>query len=370
MTILSSYNSFVCIHTNSMKQTMKVLSCILLGIALCFPHKMQALETSAESAVLYSAQTQQFIYQKNAHQKRGCASTTKILTAWVVLQNMEPTQTVTIPKEACGIEGSSLYLTEGEILTVRDLLYALMLRSANDSAVALALACAGSVEAFAEKMNEAAEQMGAHDSHFENPHGLDGENHYTTAHDLALIASKALEDPLLCEIVTSKSYTLDAPEGKRVLINHNKLLWQYEGACGIKTGYTQKCGRCLVGAAEKDGIRLISVTLNAPNDWKEHKAMFDFGFNTLECRSLAEPGQITFQAPILSKKKDTINLVNKEAVYAVLPKDADVPQMNIELNRPIAAPIKKGEVLGTAYFTLDGKMIASVSLISQEGVNK
>ncbi|MBO5790473.1 MAG: D-alanyl-D-alanine carboxypeptidase, partial [Clostridia bacterium] len=206
---------------------MKALACALLGAVLCSPLKLQAIETSAKSAALYCPQTQQFIYEKNDREKMGCASTTKILTALVVIENMDPAQIVSIPSEACGIEGSSLYLQAGEQLSVRDLLYALMLRSANDCAAALAIACSGSIEAFTQKMNELASSIGALDSHFENPHGLDGDEHYTTAHDLALIAAKALENPLFCDIVSTKSYTVDAPEGKRVLTNHNKLLWRY-----------------------------------------------------------------------------------------------------------------------------------------------
>ena len=350
---------------------MNVFALVLLcAVAFSFTLKAKALETSAVSATLYCPQTEQFLYEKNAHQRMGCASTTKILTALVVLENMTPEQKVTIPAKVCGIEGSSLYLQEGEVLSVRDLLYALMLRSANDCAAALAVACCGSIEAFAEKMNETAVSVGAKDSHFENPHGLDGENHYTTAHDLAIITAAALENPLFCEIVCTKSHTIDAPEGKRVLTNHNKLLWRYEGAVGVKTGFTKKCGRCLVGAAERDGVRMIAVTLKASNDWNDHRTLFDFGFERVENRLLADAGQISFDTPLIARKAQSILLCNPEPVYAILPKDAAPPTMQLEIIRPITAPVKKGEVLGTVYFTLDGRVVASTSLVAQNAISK
>ena len=278
-------------------KTNKIKYFLIISLILCFflsdsNWYNASAHTVSKGECVIEVNSGRILYETSKDLPLPMASTTKILTALVVIENMDPAQIVTVPSEACGIEGSSLYLQAGEQLSVRDLLYALMLRSANDCAAALAIACSGSIEAFTQKMNELASSIGALDSHFENPHGLDGNEHYTTAHDLALIAAKALENPLFCDIVSTKSYTVDAPEGKRVLTNHNKLLWRYEGAIGVKTGFTKKCGRCLVGAAERDGVRMIAVTLKAGDDWNDHKALFDLGFGFVENRLLAQAGEI------------------------------------------------------------------------------
>ena len=261
----------------------------LLAISICavfiIPMPASALPEaelplSAESAILMDASDGSVLYEKNAHARKGMASTTKIMTALVAAQSMPLDKNILIPKEAVGIEGSSVYLTEGESLTVRQLLYALLLSSANDAATALAIASAGSVESFAEKMNLFAKELGLSDTHFINPHGLYHEDHYTTAFELALITAAALRNTTVKEIVST--YKTDIPLGNekkgRLLVNHNKLLKLYEGAIGVKTGFTKKTGRCLVSAAERDGLTLIAVTLNAPDDWNDHIKMLDHGF--------------------------------------------------------------------------------------------
>ena len=203
------------------------------------------------------------------------------MTALTVLrEGGDLDRSFTIPPEACGIEGTSIYLQPGETLTVRDLLYALLLSSANDAATALALCCSGSIPAFADRMNRIAEQLGLENTHFVNPHGLDHPEHYSTARDLALIAAAAFEDVNFREIVSTRRYLIPAPDGgRRILTNHNKLLSRYSDCVGVKTGFTKKSGRCLVSAAERDGVLLISVTLNDPNDWNDHTLLLDYGFS-------------------------------------------------------------------------------------------
>lgn len=238
-----------------------------------------ALSVSAKSAALYNPTTKSFLYTKNADIPLPMASTTKIMTALVAIENCPLEKEVLVSDKAIGTEGSSLYLKSGEILTMCDLLMGLMLRSANDAAAAIAYEISGSIEGFADKMNEKAAELGLSNTHFTNPHGLDDEKHYTTAKELALIAAAALENDTFRQIVSSKKCTIKNSDGEvRLLINHNKLLNMYDGAIGVKTGFTKRSGRCLVGAAERNGTTLISVTINAPDDWRDHTALFDYGF--------------------------------------------------------------------------------------------
>lgn len=264
-------------------------------LALCCVTPADALEVSAHSAILMDGDTGQVLYEKNAASQSLIASTTKIMTALVVLRDGNLDETVTIPPEAVGIEGSSMYLKTGEELTVRQLLYGMMLSSGNDAAVALALHNAGSIERFAERMNLAAGELGLHDTSFANPNGLDSEENYSTARDLALLTQAALHTPGFIEIVSAKTCQC----GERYLVNHNKLLWQYDGALGVKTGYTKKAGRILVGAAERNGRKLISVTINAPDDWQDHKRMLDFGFEQYQLRRLVRCGERLGEIPVI-----------------------------------------------------------------------
>ena len=238
-------------------------------------------EVSAKSAVLYDANTKTFLYEKSPDERRGMASTTKIATALVAIESQRLEDSVTITKEMTGVEGSSLYLKEGETLTVRELLYGLMLRSANDAAVALAIHLYGSVESFVEEMNQLAQRLSLQNTHFENPHGLDSEAHYTTARELALISAYAEESEVFRQIVSTEKICIGKGENRRLLQNHNKMLTLYEGVSGIKTGFTKKCGRTLVSSLYQGASHLICVTLNAPDDWRDHKKLLDYGLGVL-----------------------------------------------------------------------------------------
>ncbi len=240
---------------------------------------------SASSAALYSKDRGTFLYEKAAGQKLGMASTTKMMTAVVALENAEPDEIVEVDPRAVGVEGTSLYLKAGERFTVRELLYGLLLRSANDAALAIAYAVCQSEDAFVDLMNRKAEALSLSDTHFDNPHGLDGETHYTTANDLAKLAAYAIDIPAFCEIISTKKAVIGNGDSTRILQNHNKLLSLYDGCFGVKTGFTKKCGRCLVSAAEKDGQTLICVTLDAPNDWSDHKKLLDYGFSLVSAQS-------------------------------------------------------------------------------------
>lgn len=235
----------------------------------------------AAAAFLLDPETGDVLYEKNPDTPLPMASTTKIITAVLVLENADLEERVTVSRQASSVGESSAWLEEGEVLTVKDLLYALLLQSANDAAVALAEHVGGSVERFVEMMNERARELGAENTHFANPHGLDQEGHYTTARDLAAIASHAMHLPFFRRIVATSSYQIPWPghQWPRVFENHNRFLSMYPYATGIKTGYTRGAGKCLVASAEKEGRELISVILNDENYWEDTVTLMNYGFD-------------------------------------------------------------------------------------------
>ena len=292
------------------------------------------------------------VFGQNQNARLPMASTTKIMTALVALEKLPLETVVTITPASVGIEGSSIYLVEGEKLTLEQLLYALLLASANDAATAIAVAVAGSVEAFAALMNDKAADLGLVDTHFVNPHGLDHEEHYTTAKELALITRAALKSPVFREICSTKRKTipLHGDEGVRLLLNHTKLLDAYEGCIGVKTGYTKKTGRCLVSAAQREGVTLIAVTLGAPNDWQDHSDMLDYGFGAYQSISLCNPA--FFSAPLwtVSGTQDYVMVENTDELSVTLRRDHGAIHCVVELPRFTFAPVFDGQEVGLLRF--------------------
>ena len=328
---------------------------------------------SAKSAVLIEASTLEILYEKNAHLPMGMASTTKIMTAMVALEEADPDTVITVPKEAVGVEGSSVYLTEGEQLTLRDLLYALLLSSANDAATAIAIAIGGSEEAFCARMNERARELGLQSTRFQNPHGLYDEEHYTTAYELARITAQALSIPLFSEIVSTdkKRIPHDGIPDVRLLCNHNKLLRTYEGAIGVKTGYTKKTGRTLVSAAERDGMTLIAVTLDAPDDWRDHRALLDHGFSAYEALVYAEAGALRIPFPVVGGEREQVYLTNERALTLILPKGHSAPRIRVEaVGRFLYAPIARGMCVGTLTVLSDGGSVTTALCTTEATVAK
>lgn len=240
-----------------------------------------ASATANSGYIVIDANTNKVILKENERISLPMASTTKIMTALIAIENCKPEEKVIIPKEATNIEGSSVYLKESECLTVEELLYCLMLRSGNDSAAAIALHLCDSIEKFAEMMNMRAKSLNLSNSNFMNPHGLHDENHYTSCYDLAIIASKAMEYPLFRKIVNTKQVTIGQYGNTRVLINKNKMLKLMSDANGIKTGYTKKAGRCLVSSAERNGRTLICVVLNCPDMYSVSINLLEKGFELI-----------------------------------------------------------------------------------------
>ena len=297
------------------------------------------------------------------------ASTTKIMTALVAIESGDLKRSYAIPVEAVGVEGSSVYLQAGEHLTLEELLYAVMLESANDAAAAVACLVGGSVEGFAVLMNEKAAELGLTDTHFTNPHGLDDPEHYTTALDLARLTAYALENPMFAKIASTVRTTipLGDGEGTRVLVNHNRLLRQYEDVIGVKTGFTRHSGRCLVSAAERDGVRMIAVTLNAPDDWQDHRTLLDYGFSRYASVTLASPGDFSVELPCVGAENGMLTAVNRDALAAVLPVGTAITHLT-ESRGMWFAPVEEGQTVGQVRFFADGQEIGSVSLTAESAV--
>lgn len=305
------------------------------------------LHISAASACVIEAESGEMLYAKHADERRGMASTTKIMTAILAIEALPQDTVVTVSDTCCGIEGSSLYLRAGEKLTLEDLLYGLLLRSANDAAVAIAIATDGSLDAFVARMNDKAMALGLKDTHFDNPHGLDGTTHYTTARELALLGAYCMKNDTFSKIVSTKRHTIaKGTDSERLLINHNRMLSSYDGAVGIKTGFTKKCGRTLIGAARREGITLISVTLDAPSDWSDHAKMLDLGFSKIEYRTVVSPLEYTYELPVIGAVCDTVRVANTEAVRRILRSGEENASVDIVLPHYLSAPIKKGERVG------------------------
>ena len=320
---------------------------------------------SAEKAMVLDAVTGRGIYEKNPDQQSLIASTTKIMTALIVCEQCNVLDRMRIPKEAVGIEGSSMYLREGEILTIQELLYGLMLSSGNDAAVALAIYCGGTVEGFAELMNDKAHLLGLRNTHFENPNGLDSPGHYSTARDLAVLAAYAMENPIFYKTVSAKTVTV----GNRHLRNHNKLLWQVEGADGVKTGYTRAAGRILVSSATRDGRRLICVTLNDPNDWADHASLLESGFSRFAVQRVVTAGDCVGTLEVESGQGDHVQILAAEDFDYALSEDEN-PILVLPGTGFVYSPVTRGADAGFAYVLIEGKAVGKIPVIYGETVEK
>ena len=329
-----------------------------------------ALSVNARAAAILEPSTGEMLYSKNADAPLPMASTTKIMTALVAIEREDLDREITVDSRAVGIEGSSAYLRGGERLTLSDLLYALMLQSANDAAAAIAYHFADSIEAFADLMNDKASRLGLKSTHFTNPHGLDDDGHFTTAEDLAKIAAAALKYPEFREIVSTKIKRVEKPGFSRVFVNHNKLLSRYDYCIGVKTGFTKKCGRCLVSAAERDGITLIAVTLDCPDDWREHDRMLDFGFNILERTVLVKKDTFLHSLPVIGGDADTAVLSPLSDIFLIKRKTDPAPKAELELPRYLTAPVQAGTVVGWIKITDSSGNVTRHPITVKETINE
>ncbi|MGI6192605.1 MAG: D-alanyl-D-alanine carboxypeptidase family protein [Christensenellales bacterium] len=333
--------------------------------------KIAGVHSSASSLV--EVESQRVLYSENGDKKLPMASTTKIMTALVAIEKGNLSDTVTITKEASGVEGSSIYLEVGETLTLEELLYGLMLHSGNDAAMAIAIHVGGSVSSFCEMMNQKARELGAHNTNFVNPHGLPASNHYTTANDLALIAAAAMRNEQFRNIVgtTSKTIPHDGRSWDRALNNKNKLLYSYNGANGIKTGYTKAAGRCLVGSACRDGMQLVSVVLNCSDIYNDTAAILDYGFANFARHTILAKNAVLGEVTVKNGIEEALEARAKDDIVLTLTEEeASRVQVVAKLLASVDAPVEEGDYLGTAEVWLDDAMIAATDLVATVSVRE
>ncbi len=348
-----------------MKKIVSLAAAFLTALNLCATCYAVPDDISAYSAVVINADTGEILYEKNAHEQRAIASTTKIMTTLLTLEAGQPDRQFVADSMAIRVEGTSMGLQEGDIVTRRALCYGMLLPSGNDAANAAAVSVSGSMEAFADEMNRKAAEIGMVNTHFVNPSGLDADGHYSTAYDMAILTRYALRNEEFARICSSASASLEYgnPPYKRTLYNSNKLLAQYNGCIGVKTGFTDNARRCLVSAAERDGKTVIAVTLNAPDDWSDHAQLLDYGFEQLTAFEISAE---SFTIPVFGSETQELRISPESNVTVGLGGNQH-QFISIEYHLPsfVYAGIYKGETVGTAKIYYKNDEIASVPLIAE-----
>lgn len=355
----------------------KIISYLLIILLLVYSTLIASAETipevSAQCAILINADNFKTLYAKNENERRPMASTTKIMTALITLEKAAVNnKIVNITDEMARVEGSSMGLKPGDKVTLKSLAEGMLSVSGNDAANSAAISIAGSIPKFAELMNKRAVELNLTNTHFVTPSGLDDKEHYTTARDLALLAAAAMKNPDFENITSKKSITVDYinPNTTRRFTNHNKLLSLYDGCIGVKTGFTKKSGRCLVSAAERNGIRLIAVTLNAPNDWDDHKKLLDYGFGKVTNVKI-DDSAYSIQIPVVGGVTDSVSLKGSAGNDVTVDSDeANNIKRTVELPKFVYAPLENGQVVGKIRYTLNSNTIATTDIVVVSQVNK
>lgn len=326
------------------------------------------IDISASSAVLLVSGSNEVLFEKSAYEKRPMASTTKIMSSIIAIESGRLDEEITVTQEMTAVEGTSMGLLPNDRVSVSELVYGMLLSSGNDAANATAITIAGSTDAFVSMMNDKAKQIGMFSTHFATPSGLDADDHYSTAYDMALLGSYAIENEQFLEICSSSSAVVDYgnPPYKRRLTNHNKLLKIYDGAIGIKTGFTKKSGRCLVSAAERDGVTLICVTLNDADDWNDHKKLLDYGFGIVK---RYDNYQRDFLIDIVGGKEASAN--------AQLQRTPKIGTLNGQITQKVYiehflyAPVKKNDVVGySQFYYQNGTLADTVPIIIKSDIGQ
>ena len=327
--------------------------------------------TSAKGMAVLEMNSGRVLASHNMHTKLKMASTTKIVTALTVIENCKDLDTpFKIDDKAVGVEGTSIYLKYGEVLSAKELLYGLMLRSGNDASVALALHCAESVPKFAEMMNKTAKKCGANDSNFVNPHGLDADGHYTTAYDLALITTKALQNPIFKEIVSTKNIKISGGEsGTRYLVNKNRLLNSLDGCIGVKTGFTSKAGRCLVSAVERDNMTVVCVVLNCGPMFEESAELLNQAFVNFKNVELLKSYNNICSIPLVDGEKNKVRVYNPCGFcFPMTEEEQTYIYVDYDLPNQLKAPIKAEQKIGVAKVYFKDKLLFQTDILAMEDV--
>lgn len=353
-----------------MRKFLSVFFCVIFTVLLC-PLNVSgvSLDISASSAIVMVADTGEVLYEHNAHTKRSMASTTKIMTALLALEGAELDKTVTVSGDEVAVEGTSMGLKVGDKVTFRGLVYGMLLQSGNDAANVTAIKLSGSIEKFVELMNKKASEIGMSNTNFVTPSGLDATEHYSTAYDMALLACYAIKNPEFRHISSMKraSVFYGNPPYRRMLTNHNKLLSFYDGCIGIKTGFTKKSGRCLVSAAEKDSVRIVAVTLNAPDDWNDHKKLLDYGFEKVKKFELAE--KISYRIPVVGGTEKSVKLTLQDDVFIGIANENKSIMSEYLIDSFVYAPVSKGDVCGRIVIYSGNKRVSEAILVAESDVS-
>lgn len=353
-----------------MKRLISVFLIVALSGWLLNASAAEPFRVAAKGAVLIDADSGRVLFAQNADQRLPMASTTKVMTTLLALENASLDEMVTVGKNAAGVSGTSLYLSNGETLSMEHMLYGLMLRSGNDAAVAVAEHIAGSVSAFADMMNAKAEALGAN-AHFVNPHGLDAEGHGISALGLSLVMRAAMQNEAFRKITGTRRKIIPwvGNEYSRVLENKNRLLKTYAGATGGKTGYTRKAGRCLVFSAERDGLALIGAVLNCPTWFDTATVLLDYGFENFRSESALEEGQPIDAVTVRNGVIEVVNAVADAPLRTAVPIGNAVRVVR-DLPKAIEAPVRAGQQLGTAQLVSGDRVLAECRLIAASDVAK
>lgn len=356
---------------------MKQITLILFMLTSIFTqHTVSAANISditAKSAIVIEASTGSVLYGKNIEERRYPASTTKIMTLITALEHGNPNSMVTASPNAANTEGSTLWLAPGEQLRMLDMLYGIMLVSGNDATVAVAENISGSVDRFAKLMTEKAHMIGAVHTNFTNSSGLPDPNHYTTAYDLALITAYGYKNPLFAEIVGTKNKIIpwSGKDHARDLYNENRMLWLYEGANGVKTGYTDAAGRCLVSAAKRGNVQLIAVVLDSDYMWDDSIALLDYGFKQVNPVKVVEKDEILKTIKVTNGILDSVKLITSDNIIVPL-RDQDKDQLRTVVEAPdkIEAPVKSGQKIGKVKVMYKDKEVAATDLLAEQPVER
>lgn len=348
-----------------MKRSVVVILVFAFLLNLFCPVAKAEFSISAKAAIVITADTLEVLYEKSANQKLPMASTTKIMTALLLAEQPDLSKTVKTTKQMVTVEGSSMGLLEGDTVSYRDLLYGMLLASGNDAANTTAYVLAGSTQGFAKMMNEKAAELGMKNTSFVTPSGLDDENHYTTAYDLAVLTAAALKNSAFRTACSSKSAVLyyGNPPYRRTLTNHNKLLGNYEGIIGVKTGFTKKSGRCLVTAAEREGKRVIAVTLNDPDDWNDHRKLLDYGLEKTVVTEFKND-DVTDVLPIVCGTADLVRIKCEQAKICTAVGTENEIKRKIILPKFIYAPISAGKKVGEIEYYFKDTLVKTSDIFS------
>jgi len=351
-----------------------LVPCLLIVIFPCVNVSKSTLYSAGSSGkamCVIEKDSSRVLYSKNMDEKLPMASTTKVVTAITVLQNCKDLEEIIeVDSSAVGVEGTSIYLRAGEQIKVKDLLYGLMLRSGNDAATALACHVGGSVEGFANLMNELALKIGAKNSNFTNPHGLDDKNHYTTAYDLALISAYALNNPIFEEIVSTKTHIVEQTNksDKRYLTNKNKLLSSLEGCCGVKTGFTSKAGRCLVSSAKRNGTTIVCVVLNCGPMFEESASLINSAFSEFKNTKIIDKDKEIYNEYIIDETAGRLYLYTNEDFYYPL-KESEEKELKLTYNVALNTA-KEGESVGEIKIFFNKHLIKTLKLYTMNKIDK